>query len=740
MIKNILYLLLITSSITLAQTGTLRGIVTDSLRGEVLPYANILIEGTTMGASADLNGNFTITGIPAGKEYNVRFTYVGFFTKNIAVSIKSGSITQINAQLIPSSIQLQAIEMIGERSDRPNETDIGLQKLTIRELELLPKGVETDVFRSLQYMPGVQSTGDVSARYYVRGGSSNQNLVLLNGVSVYNPFHALGLFSIIDPEMINAVEFYKGGFPAEFGGRLSSVLNLVTKDGNKNRFGGNLQASFLTGKASFEGPLPGGSFILTGRRSLFKDVLKKFINYKDAPFEFYDISGKANYSNSSEESLTKISVHGFNSLDQLTSDDPFKSDFRWVNDIYGFKWFQAWENVPIYSEADLSLSRFNGKIDPKLGSAKRRENLINDITFKADFTNIFESRDEVKVGFQLKSVGTELDFENLQGIETNISSKALSLGFYSKYRLLRWDNFGMDAGGRINLITLPQKYSAFAEPRVNLTYNILPGLISLKGAYGIYTQELTTISNENEVISLFEPWIIVPGYLSIPTAVHYVGGFDFTPWYNVILSVETYYKDLKNTAEVNDSKADETDPDFIQGSGESYGFEFMLKTNNKFLAFTGSYSLSWTYRNINNWISHPKYDTRHIVNLHLNVELGKGWNTGISWFYNSGMPFTQILGYYEKMYFDNLFFSGGVPWYYSPYTILADRNVARLPDYHRLDLSITKRFNYTFANFEISASVMNAYDRKNIFYYERETGQKVNMLPVLPTATIKIEI
>ena len=155
--------------------------------------------------------------------------------------------------LSPVNIQLEEIEKIGEKFKRPNETDIGLQKLDIREIESLPKGVETDIFRTLHFLPGVQATGDISARYYVRGSSSDQNLVLYNGVSVYNPFHALGLFSIIDPEMINSLEFYKGGFPAEYGGRMSSVLNLVTKDGNKNKYSGSATMSFLTAKASVEG-------------------------------------------------------------------------------------------------------------------------------------------------------------------------------------------------------------------------------------------------------------------------------------------------------------------------------------------------------------------------------------------------------------------------------------------------------------------------------------------------------
>ena len=209
-------------------------------------------------------------------EYSVKVSYIGFITKVLNVRIKTNEISQVQILLSPARIQLQTIEKVTEKYKRPNETDIGLQRMDIRTIKSLPSGVETDIFRSLQFIPGVQSTGDVTARYYVRGSKSDQNLILYNGVTIYNPFHALGLFSVIDPEIISSMEFYKGGFPAEYGGKLSSVLNLVTKNGNKNNFAGSASLSFLTAKASIEGPLPIGSFILTGRKSLFTSVLKKF--------------------------------------------------------------------------------------------------------------------------------------------------------------------------------------------------------------------------------------------------------------------------------------------------------------------------------------------------------------------------------------------------------------------------------------------------------------------------------
>ncbi len=720
-------------------TGALRGTVTDSLSGEALPFSNLILEGTNFGASADLNGNFIISGVPANKNYTLIASYLSFSTKRIKVVIPKGEVVQLHIELAPSAVTLQTVEKIGEKQVRPNETDLGLQKLNIRDIELLPKGVETDILRSLQSLPGVQSTGDVSARYYVRGGSSNENLVLLNGVSVYNPFHALGLFSIIDPEMINAVEFYRGGFTSEFGGRLSSVLNLVTKDGNKNRYSGNANISFLTGKAAFEGPLPGGSFMVTGRKSLFSNTLRNFINYKDAPFDFHDLSFKANFKNSSDRSLTKVSIHGFNSLDKLQNDDPTKADYRWVNNIFGASWFQAWENVPIFSETKISYSGFNGNIDPKLSNAKKRLNIVDDVTFQTDFTNIFESRDELRVGYLLKSVKTELNFENLQGVATSASKRGLHLSLYGKYKFLRWDSFGVDIGSRINVLSLTNNHAPILEPRVNLTYNFLPGF-SVKGAWGIYTQELITLINEDEVISLFEPWLITPDYLQVPTSEHYVIGFSWNRIEHLTLDIEGYYKKLKNTAEVNPYKASGNEPDFITGKGESYGWEFMIKYLDPTIQFTGSYSLSWSYKEVNNWISYPRYDTRHSINLNLGINFGAGWSVSTTWIFGSGLPFTQIAGFYDKLYFDDLFYWNQVYGNYQPYTILGDRNLGRLPNYHRIDVSLTKEFQLFFANISVSFNVLNAYNRKNIFYFDRKTGERVNMLPILPSATLRIEI
>lgn len=737
-VKVFIVILLFSIKIIPQQFGTLRGTVLDSLSGEPLPFTNINIENTSIGTSTNANGYFVITNIPANQTYTVKVSFIGYISKRIKAEIKENQITQLTVHLSPGQIQIQTIEKISEKYKQPNETDLGLQKIDIRKIEALPKGVETDIFRSLQFIPGVQSTGDVSARYYVRGSSSNQNLILYNGVTVYNPFHALGLFSVIDPEIINSIEFYKGGFPAEYGGKLSSVLNLVTRDGNKNKYSASGAISFLTAKGSVEGPLPIGSFIITGRKSLFNNTLNKFLNYKDAPFDFHDLAFKINSTTTESKTLTKIFLHGFNSSDKLINDDEKQADYHWSNNIYGAYLFQELENVPVYFESNLSLSSFSGEVLAKQSLTKPRENIVTDITWKSDFSYINDYRNELHVGYNLKSIKTKLYFENLQGGITDIQEKALQFELYCKYKFLQWESFGADIGTRLNLLSLTNKKGSLFEPRLNLTYNMLPNLM-IKGAFGIYTQELITLSNENEVISLFEPWVIIPDYLKPSEAIHYVFGFEYM-FDNMNITFESYYKKMINITEPNEEKIKASDPDFIEGSGESYGSELLLSFQNSSMQASASYSVSWSYKEIKGWIFYPKYDSRHIVNLNFIFDLGDGWEASSSWFFNSGLPFTPIAGYYDKLYIEDFFNVGAMFGSYSPFTILGDKNIGRLPTYHRLDLSLNKKFKISITDVQLSFNVLNVYDRKNIFYFDRKTGKQVNMLPILPTASLRIEI
>ncbi|MFC2133025.1 carboxypeptidase-like regulatory domain-containing protein [Bacteroidota bacterium] len=730
------------SSLTIAQPkGTLRGVVTDSTSGEALAYGNVFIQELNIGASTDARGYFLIRSIPANTIYTLIVSYVGYNKKNIPVNIEENRMTHLDIVLSPSSIELQTIEKVGERVAEVNATDIGLQRIAMRDLEALPKGVETDIFRSLQYMPGVRSTGDVSARYYVRGGTSNQNLVLLNDAPIYNPFHALGMFSVIDPEMINNVEFYKGGFTSEYGGRLSSVLKLITKDGNKNQYGATFGASQMTAKAMLQGPIPFGSFMITGRKSYSTAILKKFLDEKSAPIDFYDLSFKMNYSNPDFMPISKFSIHAFFSGDKLSNDDPTREDFLWSNKVIGFKWFQAAADSPLFFELGLSYSRFDGEVVPNFSSVKRKDNELDDITLQMDFTYVFESKDEIGIGLKIADLKTSLFLENAFGALSEIGSHGTNISIYGKYKFLRFENFGADIGTRLNLTKMAAGTGSeyMFEPRFSVTYRIFPQL-ALKAAWGYYIQELTTLSDETEIISLFEPWLITPSYLDPARATHSVVGLEFDWGDNLAIDIESYYKFVRNLPTINANKFFSSDPDLIPGSLESYGAEFFMRYRLDPFNMTVAYTFSRAYKEVEGWVYYPKYDSRHTANVSLECNFGNNWRGTVSWFYSSQLPFTQSIGFYDKFYFNDLYLSSPIYESYRPYSILDDINLGRLPDYHRLDISVSKKFEFGFMNLYLDLSIINVYNRENLFYFKRDTGERVNMLPFLPTATIKVEL
>ncbi len=733
-----LTILFLSNFIFSQEIGRVRGVVTDSTNGEALAFGNVLIQELNIGASTDEHGYFLISSLPANKTYTLIVSYVGYQSKTLKVSVRPNRITELEIQLAPASIMLQTVEKIGKRVIEKNETDIGLQRISVKELESLPKGVETDVFRSLQYVPGVNFTADVSARYYVRGGDSNQNLILLNGANVYNPFHALGLFSVIDPEMINTMEFYKGGFTSEYGGRLSSVLNLITKDGNRKRLSGRATVSMLTAKALIEGPIPNGSYIITGRKSYNTEILKKFLNDQTAPFDFYDYSFKLNYSNPDFIPGSKFLIHGFFSNDKLENNDPLKEDFNWSNDIFGFSWFQVYDS-PLFSELNISYSKFFGEVIPNFSEARAKQNDLTDLSLKLNFNYIQSSKDEIEAGIQINAIETNLYLENSLGVFSDISERGANISLFAKYKFIRWEELGVDVGARYNLTGLVNNSSGFFEPRVSVTYTPLAA-IAFKAAWGIYQQEITTIANENEVITLFEPYILVPDYLETPKATHYNFGITFYLTQDFKIVSEIYYKDLRNITAINEDKRFETDPDLVSGSGESYGMEWLLQYTRNPISFTASYALAYAYKEVDNWLYYPRYDSRHAVNLALEVSLGWGVKASAIWTYKSGLPFTPIIGYYDKLYLSDFRGEWDIYNNYLPFATLGDKNISRLTAYHRLDLGVSKVFDFGFTKVDLSASVLNVYDRKNIFYYDRTTGEQVNMLPILPTVTIKVEI
>ncbi|MBA4406414.1 hypothetical protein C0389_03985 [bacterium] len=718
--------------------GTLRGLVVDSTSSEALSFSSAYIKELQLGANTDMRGYFLITSVPANKNFTLIVSYIGYRTKTMTIRVTKEKLSHYNIKLVPSDIQMKVIETTGSRITGTSDTKISVDRISAKQLEIAPKGVESDVFRTIKYLPGVTATSDVSARYYVRGGNSNQNLVLVDGITIYNPFHALGLFSVVDPDIVNSIEFFKGGFGAQFGGRLSSVMNIITKDGNKNNYSSKASVSLLSGKFLLEGPIGRGSFIIAGRKSLSNQITKKFLNEESVPIDFYDFSFKANYNEPDFLPGSKFSIIGFGSSDNIKNTDPQIEDHTWSTKAFGFKWFQA-SDAPLFFELGLSVSNFTGQTIPKFSSKTPLENKVSDIGLQMDFTYMFDNRDEINVGFHIKQLATDLKFISAAGSEVNSNVSGADIILYAKYKLAQWEFLKLDFGTRLNLTTLSRNTSKKSlEPRLNLSFTPFSNF-TIKSSFGLFQQELTTIGDENEVINIFEPWIVVPDYLPPTASTHYIIGFDYEPFVTSHVGLELYYKKTDNVPLLNQQKISVDDRDFIAADAESYGLESSIKIGIESLTITTSYTLAYAYRTLSGLRSYPKYDIRHNFNLSFDLDLGSGWNTGMVWTYNSGLPFTQIVGFYDKYYFDH-FFSGWDTDPRQPYGILGVQNINRLPTYHRLDFTISKKLRLDPFNFDISFSILNVYNRQNIFYFKRDTGERVNMLPFLPSATIRVEL
>ncbi len=358
-------------------------------------------------------------------------------------------------------------------------------------------------------------------------------------------------------------------------------------------------------------------------------------------------------------------------------------------------------------------------------------------------TYVLDNGNKLMGGYKIKDVTTDLVLTNFYGFSKNIgntNSASANISAYLKFLLQQFEDFSVDIGTRANLVGLSRGGEGiFLEPRVSFSLNFIPRL-AFKLAWGLYQQEITTLTDEDEVITFFEPWLITPYYLDPARAIHYIAGFEWNPSDQLSLNFEGYYKIIQNFPALNDKKVFENDNDLVAGKGWSYGIDMLTIYNNPLFGYTVSYSFSRAFKEVDEIIYSPRYDIRHSFKLGINSNIYKDWNASATWVINSGMPFTQLKGFYDKLHLGNDSEIFSIFGSQLPTPILAGRNLARLPVYHRLDLSLSKKFKIDSFNLYLDLSIINVYNRKNLFYFDRNTGKRINMLPFLTTATIKLEI
>lgn len=744
------------ATVSFSQEGIIRGNVYDDKTGEPIISANVKINDSGLGTTTDLDGFFTINNLTEGRK-KLTITYLGFDTLYADIVLARGQIFFQNYTLKENGINLGVVNISAARQTARTEVQISKISVTAKEISQLPSiGGEADIAQYLQLIPGIISTGDQGGQIYIRGGSPIQNKILLDGLNIYNPFHSIGFFSVFETDLIRNVDVYTGGFSAEYGGRISAIVDIKTRDGNKMKLGGQLAANPFMLKAYVEGPLvkykEGGgstSFMFSSKNSIIdqtSDILYPHAAYNDSiglPFQFNDLYGKMSFVN---QNGSQLNLFGFNFLDAYNN--PAVANINWSNAGGGadFKLIPGNSNFILngmmgYTDYQINMNEADGS---------PRESRIRGFTALIDF-NFFGNNSELNYGIEFNGFRTDFQFQNPFRIILGQSQNTTEVGAFAKYRYVL-GRLILEPSFRLQYYASLNQFSP--EPRLGMKLNLTDQL-RFKLAAGIYSQNLLASSNERDVVNLFTGFLSGPeerifelnsdqiASRNIQTANHLVLGVEYEFNNNLTINLEGYYKDFTQLIIVNRNKLVGSDPNFSTEEGEAYGFDIAADYGFSRFTVKANYALGYVFRFDGEQTYNPVFDRRHNVNILGSYAFGmnNSWSTSVRWNLGSGFPFTRTQGFYN---FNP--FADGLATNYAqenPETIgilyEEHRNAGRLPYYHRLDLSLSKTIRFSEnRDIVIDASITNAYNRQNIFYFDRLTYNRVDQLPVLASLGVKI--
>jgi len=715
-------------------TASISGFVKDATSGETLLLANVVLLDTDYGAATNNSGYYAMNGLPAG-DYIVIGTYIGYQPLRIPVTLQPGQARRLDIELSPESVMLEGVTVTAEKELEEEIRRIGVTQMTTEIVRQVPTILEPDVFRSLQLLPGVKAASDYSSGLYIRGGSPDQTLILLDRTTVYNPTHFFGFFSTFNPDAIKDVRLYKGGYPAEYGGRLGSVVDIYNKDGNRLKTQGGLSLGLLASRAILEGPYKKGSWMLAVRRSTLEPLLgalrKADVDGIPDGFYFIDVNGKLNFDAGEND---RLSVAFYGGTDEL--DLPFVDDARiklaYGNRTLSTNWTHLF-NQKLFSNFTLTYSRyFNRPLFSIAGSESGRTNNVYDLSAKGDFEYIPNERHQFEVGFWSGMFTLRLrdTFDDVVGLEERIQSPYLSV--YAQEIFRPKPDWQIQAGLRANYFDQGRYFRL--EPRLSAEHRPDEN-IRLQLGYGRYYQFLTLISSE--LFSGFDLWLTTDDGVEPAYGDQFVAGLKTNIGADLQADVEVYYRTMRQLFQLDPFLPDAAglaySDLFTFGEGFAYGTELLLqKPKGRLNGFIG-YTIGLTKRrfpDINNFDYYPpKYDRRHEVNIVGNYSLSRKWSLTSVFNLASGQAYTEPASQYRLV--DDPFTSGSVDVLISPF------NDARLPMYHRLDVGFARKGKFfRFAESELQLQLINVYNRRNIWFYffEFEDDNTVtrNEIPQIP--------
>jgi len=763
---------------------TISGYMIDQENGEKLIGANIFEKTSLQGTTSNTYGFFSLT-LPAGS-VDLEVSYIGF--ANQLHNFELNRDTTINFEF-SSSVELETVVVEAEKLYRIEE-DVQMSKMDIpvEQIKKIPALLgENDVMKALQLLPGVQSGGEGQSGLYVRGGSPDQNLILLDGVPVYNVSHVLGIFSVFNADAIKNVTLTKGGFPARYGGRLSSVLEINMKEGNNKEFHGEGSLGSISSKLTLEGPIIKDkmSFIVSGRRTYIDLLAKPFISLANSQADtdfnlklfFYDLNAKLNYKINDKHSLYLSGYSGADVFENTISfeDEGFTGGINWGNLISSFRWNyklnnKLFANTAInYTNYDIDIfASFENRVEdpPQFFSTNNRSG-IRDVSAKIDFDFIPNPNHYLRFGLQVtdhkytpgvvnvKANLGEVDIDTILG--SNVTNSIESAIYIEDEITL--GKLKANVGLHASMFNVDDADYTSLQPRVGLRY-LLPNNIALKGSFATMTQYINLLTSE--ALSLpTDLWVPSTGRVLPQRSWQTAFGAAKTFNNKYELSAEVYYKELKNVISFKEGSSftfgqeDNWQDKVTQGDGQAYGLElFLQKKRGKTTGWIG-YTLSWnnrTFDQINGGRTFPfRYDRRHDISIVASHKFNDHVTLSGTWVFGTGNAFT--LPQFRYPVEQETFGTGNGQTFTSTTEVqsLGEKNNFRMTNYHRADigLELSKQKKHFLRTWVFS--VYNAYFHSNPFFVIPRTVRssdgttservfsEVSILPIIPSISYQIK-
>ncbi len=711
------------------QKYTISGYLRDAETNEVLIGATVRIAGTNKGVFSNAYGFYSLT-LTQGN-YTLQFSYIGYQNKSVPVKLDKD--LQLSQKLKLDETDLKMVLVTDKENVDILENNplkiLSLPKSTIKKT--IGLNGEASVVRTLNSIPGISPYGDGSVLFYVRGGNKDQNLILVDEAPIYNPSHMLGFFSSIDPDAINTIKVSKGNFPVQYGGRLSSLIDIRTKDGNMNEFSffGNL--SPFTGSFGIEGPIvrQKASYRINLRSSTMKWFFKR--QPGDLNMEFYDLHFKLNFKLNRRNRLYFSFYAGSDLLESFKTGTNTYA-MSWENITATIRWNHLFSDR-FFSNMTLYSSKYDYFLFTSIEDNQYWNSLIGNLSLKDDFTYFFDPNNTLRFGFEINTHYFNPGNLNDEYFEKIVSaSGALQTVIYAGYekkfsdifsinasvRGINWNNTGPATIYSFNdsyFVTDTTYYSEGifnsyfnVEPQIELIYAQNSGT-SYKLSYNHHIQYINLLSNSVSPFTSLDVWMPAGPNIKPQIADQFVLGF-YKKMPEIKFTAEIYYKKMNNQIDYTNHASMFLNP-YVEGelrfgTGKSYGLElFLSKPKGSFTGWLGySYTRSFrTIKDVNNNKQFPTvYDKTHYITLNLSYKLAEQWQFNMNWVFSSGIRFSAPTGFY--------YYRGqSIPVY-------TKKNNAKLPDYHRMDISVSYRLNKnTKAKFmhRIMFSVYNLYAREN---------------------------